>query len=141
TAPSISAVNADLFVLADLILIPLNPTPADLRALVKGLPLVKRSGTPFQFILARVRANLKNNEGSAMALEALGLVLTLRMHEGVIYAGPFAHGKTAVETEPDGVGSQEVVASGQAVRDTLGLASHEDATHLEQSRRLGEPSF
>ena len=57
TAPSISAVNADLFALADLILIPLNPTPADLRAFVKGLPLVKRSGTPFQFILARVRAN------------------------------------------------------------------------------------
>src|ERR1700761_9037929 len=40
TAPSIGAVNADLFAVADLILIPLNPTPADLRALVKGLPLV-----------------------------------------------------------------------------------------------------
>ncbi len=39
TAPSIGAVNADLFAVADLILIPLNPTPADLRALVKGLPL------------------------------------------------------------------------------------------------------
>ena len=45
TAPSIGAVNADLFALADLILIPLNPTPADLRALVKGLPLVRQSGS------------------------------------------------------------------------------------------------
>jgi chromosome partitioning protein len=71
TAPSIGAVNADLFALADLILIPLNPTPADLRSLVKGLPLVKQSGAPFQFVLARVRANLKNNEGTAMALETL----------------------------------------------------------------------
>ena len=87
------------FALADLILIPLNPTPADLRALVKGLPLVKRSGTLFQFILARVRANLKNNEGAAMALEALGLVLPVRMHERVIYADTFAHGKTALETD------------------------------------------
>src|SRR2546422_5835881 len=32
TAPSIGAVNADLFAVADLILIPLNPTPADLRS-------------------------------------------------------------------------------------------------------------
>src|SRR6266487_870564 len=58
---------ADWFAVADLILIPLNPTPADLRSLVKGLPLVKQSGAPFQFVLARVRANLKNNEGTAMA--------------------------------------------------------------------------
>ena len=36
TAPSIGSVNAELFAIADLILIPLNPTPADLRALVKG---------------------------------------------------------------------------------------------------------
>jgi chromosome partitioning protein len=65
---SIGAVNADLFALADLILVPLNPTPADLRALVKGLPLVRRSGKPFQFILTRVRPNLRNNDGAAVAL-------------------------------------------------------------------------
>jgi chromosome partitioning protein len=119
TAPSIGAVNADLFALADLILIPLNPTPADLRALVKGLPLVKQSGTPFQFLLARVRANLKNNDGAAMALEALGLVLPIRMHERVIYADTFAHGKTALETEPHSVAAQEVAALWQAVRSKL----------------------
>ncbi|MCK7582380.1 MAG: ParA family protein [Chromatiales bacterium] len=48
-----------LFAVADLILIPLNPTPADLRALVKGLPLVRQSGKPFSFVLARVRPNLE----------------------------------------------------------------------------------
>src|ERR1700678_1848130 len=61
TAPSIGSVNADLFAIADLILIPLNPTPADLRALVKGLPIIKRSGKLFNFMLARVRPNLRNN--------------------------------------------------------------------------------
>lgn len=59
TTPFIGAVN--------------NPTPADLRALVKGLPLVRQSGKPFSFVLARVWPNLKNNDGAAMALEALGL--------------------------------------------------------------------
>ena len=44
TAPSIGSVNAQLFTFADIILIPLNPTPSDLRALVKGLPTIKRSG-------------------------------------------------------------------------------------------------
>lgn len=110
TAPSIGAVNADLFALADLILIPLNPTPADLRALVKGLPLVRKSGTPFQFVLTRVRPNLKNNDGAALALDALGLVLTTRMHERVIYAETFAHGKTALETDAKGIAASEVRA-------------------------------
>lgn len=119
TAPSIGTVNADLFALADLILIPLNPTPADLRALVKGLPLVKQSGTPFSFVLARVRPKLRNNEGAAMALEALGLVLPTRMHERVIYAETFAHGKTALEIEPTGVAAQEVAALWQAVRERM----------------------
>lgn len=110
TAPSIGAVNADLLALADLILIPLNPTPADLRALVKGLPLVRQSGKPFQFILTRVRSNLRNNDGAAVALDALGLVLNTRMHERVIYAETFAHGKTALETDAKGTAAQEVRA-------------------------------
>jgi chromosome partitioning protein len=119
TAPSVGTVNADLFALADLILIPLNPTPADLRALVKGLPLVKQSGAKFSFVLARVRANLKNNEGAAMALDALGLVLPVRMHERVIYAETFAHGKTALEIDPKGVAAQEVAELWTAVKARL----------------------
>lgn len=128
TAPSIGAVNADLFAVADLMLIPLNPTPADLRSLVKALPLVKQSGAPFQFVLSRVRANLKNNAGTAMALEALGLVLPTRMHERVVYAETFAHGKTALEIEPRGIAAQEVAALWQNVRSTLLLISDGDAT-------------
>jgi chromosome partitioning protein len=108
TAPSIGSVNADLFAVADAILIPLNPTPTDLRALVKGLPVIKQSGKRFHFMLARVRPNLRNNDGVAMALEALGLVLPVRMHERVIYADSFAHGKTAFEIDPTGVAAQEL---------------------------------
>lgn len=119
TAPSVGAVNAELFANADLILIPLNPTPADLRALVKGLPLIRASNKPFSFVLTRVRPNLRNNEGTAMALDALGLVIPQRMHERVIYAETFAHGKTALELEPNGVAAQETNALWQAVKDKM----------------------
>ena len=108
TAPSIGSVNAELFSFADVILVPLNPTPTDLRALVKALPLIKQSGKPFYFLLARVRPNLRNNDGVAMALEALGLVLPGRMHERVIYAESFAHGRTAFEIDPKGIAATEL---------------------------------
>jgi chromosome partitioning protein len=116
TAPSVGAVNAQLLKVADLILIPLNPTPADLRALVKGLPIIKEAGKPFHFILTRVRANLRNNNSAAMALEALGLVLPVRLHERVIYAETFAHGKTALDIDPAGGAGQEAAALWQGVK-------------------------
>lgn len=116
TAPSIGNVNAELFAIADQIVIPLNPTPADLKALVKGLPLIKQSGKPFNFVLARVRPNLRNNDGMAMALEALGLVLPIRMHERVIYAESFAHGKTAFEIDPKGVAAQELAGLWESLK-------------------------
>jgi chromosome partitioning protein len=108
TAPSLGEVNAELFARADVILIPLNPTPADLRALVKALPLIRKSGKPFYFVLARVRPNLKSNDGTAVALESLGLVLPTRMHERIIYADTFAHGRTALDIDPSGVAAREV---------------------------------
>jgi hypothetical protein len=43
-----------------------------------------------------------------MALDALGLVLPARMHERVIYAESFAHGKTAFEIDPKGVAANEL---------------------------------
>lgn len=116
TAPSIGSVNAELFAVADRILIPLNPTPTDLRALVKGLPTIKASGKPFNFMLARVRPNLRNNDGIAMALEALGLVLPARLHERVIYAESFAHGKTAFEIEPKGIAAHELSMIWQSLK-------------------------
>ena len=119
TAPSIGSVNADLFAVADLILVPLNPTPADLRALVKALPTIKASGRPFNFMLSRVRPNLRNNDGTAMALEALGLVLPGRMHERVIYAESFAHGKTAFEIEPAGIAAQELSKIWQSLKERI----------------------
>ena len=54
-----------------------------------------------------------------MALEALGLVLPLRMHERVIYAETFAHGKTAIDIEPQGVASVELAGLWNAVKDTI----------------------
>ena len=81
--------------------------------------MIKQSSTPFSFILTRVRANLRNNDGAAMALDALGLVFPTRMHERVIYAETFAHGKTALEIDPKGIASQEVAALWNSVKERI----------------------
>ncbi len=132
TAPSIGGVNPDLFAIADLILIPLNPTPTDLRALVKGLPVIKGSGKPFNFMLSRVRPNLRNNDGTAIALEALGLMVPTRMHERVIYAESFAHGKTAFEIDPSGIAAEELAAIWKGVK--VRIQENEKSVKRERSK-------
>lgn len=119
TSPSLGAVNAELFRLADLILIPLNPTPADLRSLAKGMLALRDSGKPFVFVLSRVRANLKNNAGTAMALQSLGMVLPTRLHERVIYAETFAHGLTTLDINPGCAASLELISLWNDVKNRL----------------------
>ena len=65
------------------------------------------------------KSHLKNNDGTAAALEALGLVLSTRMHERVIYADTFAHGRTALETEPKGQAARELSALWIDIKDKL----------------------
>jgi chromosome partitioning protein len=141
TAPSMGGVNAELFAIADLILIPLNPTPADLRALVKGLPPIRQSGKPFGFILSRVRPNLRANDGAAMALEALGLVLPVRMHERVAYAETFAHGRTALELDPDSIAGREIAGLWAAVKERFMETEKERFTENEKGIRNGQTSI
>ena len=54
-----------------------------------------------------------------MALDALGLVLPTRMHERVIYAETFAHGKTVLELEPNSVAGHELKALWAATKDRI----------------------
>jgi hypothetical protein len=141
TAPSIGGVIPKLFEQADLILIPLNPTPTDLRASVKALPTIKQSGKPFHFLLARVRPNLRTNDAVAMALDAVGLMLPAWLHERVIYAESFAHGKTAFEIEPKGVAAKELAGIWKALKAIIQENDKEKKRERENSSMSKRPSL
>jgi chromosome partitioning protein len=119
TLPRPGEPNAAMLAIADIIIVPLNPTPADLRAVVKVLPFIQDSGKPFYFLLARVRANLRSNDGTAFALHSLGKLLPTWMHERVIYAEAFGHGRTAFETDPKGIAAREMQGIWSDVKDKL----------------------
>lgn len=52
-------------------------------------------------------------------LRHFGLVLPARVHERLIYAETFAHGKTALEIEPEGAAAQEIMALWHQLRDKI----------------------
>ena len=83
-------------------------------------------------MLARVRPNLRNNDGTAIALEALGLMVPTRMHERVIYAESFAHGKTAFEIDPTGIAAEELAAIWKGVKERI--QENEKSVKRERSK-------
>ncbi len=104
---------------ADLILVPLNPNPADLITLNKVLPMLRSAARPFLFILTRVRRNLRNNANAILALQTIDTVAKTAMHERVIYAETFFHGRTAFEIEPKGQTAEEMTALWREVKSRL----------------------
>ncbi len=93
---------------ADRVLIPLNPKPADMLALNKKMPAVRRAGKPFTFLLSRCRHNLRTNASTSAALGVLGHVVPTLMYEREIYSDTFGHGLTAFELEPAGAAASDV---------------------------------
>jgi chromosome partitioning protein len=55
TAPTISAQTAALIDLADFVLIPVRPSPADLWAVTETVQLVKAAGKPFVFTITQAK--------------------------------------------------------------------------------------
>ena len=56
TPPALTEQNRKILKLADLVLIPVRPSPNDLWSLGATLDLVKQAGIPFVFVLTRPRA-------------------------------------------------------------------------------------
>ena len=72
TAPTISEQSAALVNLADLVLIPVRPSPADLWAVSETVALVKNAGKPFLFVItqAKPQATITAQFSSASSVEA-----------------------------------------------------------------------
>ena len=68
TAPAISEQSAAIIALADLVVIPVQPSPADLWAVADTIELVKAAGKPFLFVLTKANAQANLTAQSVAAL-------------------------------------------------------------------------
>jgi chromosome partitioning protein len=107
---------------ADLVLLPVQPSPTDLWATQATLKLAKDERKLVKVVLNRVSPNSKMAQ---MALETLGQedVLENMLGNRVLFASALVEGRTATETNPSHVAAQEVKALAQEV---LALVSVEE---------------
>jgi len=110
TAPTISDQTASLIVLADLVLIPVRPSPADLWSVGETVALVKKSGKPFLFVLTQVKTQASITAQAVASLSQHGRISQAFIADRVLYASAMTGGLTAPEISSKGPTSQEIIA-------------------------------
>lgn len=108
TAPTISGQSASLIDLADLVLIPVRPSPADLWAVAETVALVKAAGKPFLFVLTQAKPQATITAQTVAALSEHGRVARAFIADRVPYAGAMTGGRTAPELAPKSAAAEEI---------------------------------
>jgi chromosome partitioning protein len=102
--------EAGLFQLADLVLVPVRPSPSDLWAVAATVAALKRAGTPFLFVLNQATANANITAQAVASLSHHGPVAETIISNRVHYAAAMTDGHTAPELAPSGPAAREMAA-------------------------------
>ena len=133
TAPTRTDENVALFRLADLVLVPIRPSPSDLWAAAATVALLKEVGTPFLFILTQAKANASITAQAAAALSHHGRVAETFIADRVPYAAAMTDGRTALELSAKGPAAIETAALWRNIKTCL----HASMKTSEKVKRHG----
>ena len=108
TPPAITEAISAVLNSADLVLIPVRPSPHDLRAVGSTVELVQAAGKPFVFVVTQAKANARLTVQAMAALSEHGIVAPAVVHDRVDYAGSMIDGRTVQETDSRGRSAGEM---------------------------------
>ncbi len=108
TPPQGTAAVSAAIALADLVLVPVQPSPDDLRAVGVTVELIDQSRKPIVFVLNRTKPRVRLTGEAAINLSQHGTVAPIQVHDRAAYAGAKTDGRTAPELEPDGPAAREM---------------------------------
>jgi chromosome partitioning protein len=115
TAPTISTQTASIIKLADLVLIPVQPSPLDAWAIGDTVRIARDAGRPYLFVMTKANAQANVTAQTIAALSHHGPVARTFIANRVAYATAMASGLTAPEVALTGPAAAETVALWQEV--------------------------
>ncbi|HWT30362.1 MAG TPA: ParA family partition ATPase [Propylenella sp.] len=95
---------------ADLVAVPVQPSPVDLWATEATLKMIARENSPAILIVTRMPARAALNDDMIAAIRSLAPAAEARLGNRVAYAASMGQGSTVVETAPGGKAAAEVEA-------------------------------
>jgi chromosome partitioning protein len=110
TPPAITSMIKDVIRVADMVVIPIRPSPHDLRAAAATVEMAEQIGRPLVFVLnsAPPRANITGE--AAVALSQHGTVSPVTLHQRSEFAASMIDGRTVLEISGAAKSAEEVMA-------------------------------
>lgn len=130
TPPSINPAVAGIVVHADMVVVPVQPSPDDLRAVGSTAELIERSGRPMLFVVNRTKPRVRLTGEAAVALSQFGTVAPIMVADRIDYASAKTNGHTAPELDPDGRAANEMAALWCYIADRMKLPKRASAQPL-----------
>jgi chromosome partitioning protein len=109
TPPAITASIRDVMRVADLILMPVRPSPHDLDAIGGTIDLAREVGVPFAFAVTHAKMQARVTPQAVAVLSAHGTVAPSIMQDRVMYATAMTDGRTAGDIDPKGAAATEIL--------------------------------
>jgi chromosome partitioning protein len=119
TAPNRGHDTAALFRLADLVLVPVRPSPSDLWAVSATVAMLRQAGTPFMFVVNQATPNANITAQAIASLSHHGPVAETIIANRVNYAAAMTDGHTAPELTGRGPAAQEVASLWKNIKSCL----------------------
>ncbi|NOG74027.1 ParA family protein [Roseicella sp. DB1501] len=121
---------------ADLVLVPVRPSPDDLDAVGETADLVTAAGCPMVFVVNSATKKARLTGDAAIALSQHGTVAPAILHRSDAYAASALDGLTVQEADPRGAPAHEVAALWHYVAKRAGVLAREPVNKITGSPEL-----
>ena len=141
TPPAITDAIRAVVALADLVLIPVKPSPHDLRAVGRTVEIARGGGKAFCFVLTQAKGNALLTVQAMAALSEHGVVAPAVMHDRVDYANSMTDGRTMQETDPRGAARRKWRTCGNSLNSSSlagATALHRRGVPLDRDEVRGQ---
>ena len=119
TPPAITSSIREVMRVADLVVMPVRPSPHDLDAIGATIDLAQAAGVPFVFAVTQAKLNARVTPQTVALLSAHGTVAPSIIQDRVIYATGMTDGRTAGDIDPKGAAALEVLGLWDFIQGTL----------------------
>ncbi|HEY0206505.1 MAG TPA: ParA family protein [Acetobacteraceae bacterium] len=110
TPPQLSTDVSASVGFADLVVVPVQPSPDDLAAVGVTVELIQAARRPMVFVLNRTKPRVRLTGQAAINLSQHGTVAPVEVADRAVYAGAKVDGRTAPELDPAGLAAGEMTA-------------------------------
>jgi chromosome partitioning protein len=108
TPPAIEATITEVISLADLVIIPVRPSPHDLRAAGATVELIERLNKPLVFVINAATPRARITAEAVMALSQHGTLAPVIVHHRTGFAASMIDGRTVMEVPAEARSAEEM---------------------------------